>query len=202
MATRDTAQTGTGFYRLPNSEPVPVPMEPIVPSLQVYLDLCSSLIGTKANTPVVLNTPSALSSSQIMEPPAPTTPSCVPSPPPAAEPIPDEPSIEKSVQKPSQWIVDLLEGHGCTSNHPSDSVITPGIQALTIVAEKQNCVLEEKGQSNWMMWTDFVMNLVEEYAMAAEIREAEALEPQTLAEVKCCPDWPLWVDNSMDMSHP
>ena len=28
--------------------------------------------------------------------------------------------------------------------------------------------------------------------MAAEIGEAEALEPQTLAEAKCRPDWPLW----------
>ena len=38
-------------------------------------------------------------------------------------------------------------------------------------------MLEGKGQSDWMMWTDFVMNLVEEYAMAAEIGEAGALEP-------------------------
>ena len=53
-------------------------------------------------------------------------------------------------------------------------------------------MLEEEDQSDWMMWTDFVTNLVEEYAMAAEIREAEALEPQTLSEAKCCSDWPLW----------
>jgi len=31
-----------------------------------------------------------------------------------------------------------------------------------------------------------------EYAMAAEISEAEALEPHTLAEAKSRPDWPLW----------
>jgi hypothetical protein len=28
--------------------------------------------------------------------------------------------------------------------------------------------------------------------MAAEISEAEALEPRSLAEAKHCPDWPLW----------
>jgi len=43
-----------------------------------------------------------------------------------------------------------------------------------------------------MMWADFAMNLVEEYAMAAEIGDAEALEPRTLAKAKCRSDWPLW----------
>jgi hypothetical protein len=33
---------------------------------------------------------------------------------------------------------------------------------------------------------------VEKYAMAAEISEVEALEPRSLAEAKCWPDWPLW----------
>jgi len=89
-------------------------------------------------------------------------------------------------------IFDLLEGHGHTSNCPSDPVVTSGIQAPTVIAEEPSHVLEGEGQSDWMMWTNFVMNLVEEYAMAAEIGEAEALEPRTLAEVKCRPDWPLW----------
>ena len=31
-----------------------------------------------------------------------------------------------------------------------------------------------------------------EYALVAEISETEALELHTLAETKCCPDWPLW----------
>jgi len=150
------------------------------------------LIGTKANAPVVPNTPSAPSSSQTTEPPAPVTPSRVPSPPPAAEPVPEEPPAEKCIRKPSQCIVDLLEGRGRTSNRPSDPVITSGIQALTVIAEEPSRVLEGEGQSDWMMWTNFVMNLVEEYAMAAEIGEAEALEPRTLAEAKHHPDWPLW----------
>ena len=53
-------------------------------------------------------------------------------------------------------------------------------------------MLEGEGQSDWMMWTDFVINLVEEDAMAAKIGEAEALKPRTLAEAKCHSDWPLW----------
>ena len=149
------------------------------------------LIGMKANAPIVLNTPNVPSSSQTMEPTASITPSRIPSPPPA-EPVPEEPPTEKRVRKPSQHIVDLLEGCGRTSNRPSDPVIPCGIQALTVVVEELTRVLEGEGQSDWMMWADFVTNLVEEYAMAAEVGEAEALEPRTLAEAKCCPDWPLW----------
>ena len=73
----------------------------------------------------------------------------------------------------------------------SDPVVTRGIQAPTVI-EEPTCVLEGEGQSNWMMWADFAMNLVKEYAMAAEIGDAEALEPRTLAKAKCHPDWPLW----------
>jgi hypothetical protein len=36
------------------------------------------------------------------------------------------------------------------------------------------------------------MMVVDEYALAAEISEAEALEPQSLAKAKAWPDWPLW----------
>ena len=49
-------------------------------------------------------------------------------------------------------------------------------------------MLEGEGQADWMMTADFV----EEYALVAEISEAEALEPRTLAEAKRRPDWPLW----------
>ena len=38
----------------------------------------------------------------------------------------------------------------------------------------------------------FLANFYEEYALAAEISEAEALEPQTLKEARSHPDWPLW----------
>ena len=53
------------------------------------------LIRMKANTPIVLSTPSApTSSSQAAEPPAPL---CTPTPPPAAKPAFKEPPAEKHI---------------------------------------------------------------------------------------------------------
>jgi len=46
----------------------------------------------------------------------------------------------------------------------------------------------EGGASEWTMAADFT----EEYALAAEMSETEALEPRNLAEAKSRPDWPLW----------
>ena len=41
--------------------------------------------------------------------------------------------------------------------------------------------------------SDWIMNIdvIDEYSFAAEIRDIEALEPRSLAEAKCCPDWEL-----------
>jgi Reverse transcriptase (RNA-dependent DNA polymerase) len=47
---------------------------------------------------------------------------------------------------------------------------------------------EGEGPVDWMMAAHFA----EEYAMVVEISNVEALEPQSLAEAKCRPDWPLW----------
>ena len=51
--------------------------------------------------------------------------------------------------------------------------------------DKPTVVLEGEGMSDWMM-------VGEEYALAAEISETEALEPRNLAEAKSSPDWALW----------
>jgi len=51
----------------------------------------------------------------------------------------------------------------------------------------ENVELEEEGTADWMM----AANFAEEYTMAAEISDAEVLEPRSLAEVKHHPDWPL-----------
>ena len=130
------------------------------------------IVGTKANAPVVPNAPSMpTSSSQSAEPPASAPPPHILTPP-APEPIAEEPPTAKRIRKPSQRIVDLFEGRGRTSNRPSDPIVTPGIQALTIT-EEPNCVLEGEGQADWLMW----MNFVKELLMAQETCEAEALEP-------------------------
>jgi hypothetical protein len=47
---------------------------------------------------------------------------------------------------------------------------------------------EGEGPADWIMAADFT----EEHTMMAEISNAEALEPQSLAEAKGHPDWPLW----------
>ena len=61
-----------------------------------------------------------------------------------------------------------------------------------LLAKEPTHVCEGEDQSEWLMWADFVANLMEEHGMAAKIGEAEALELRTLAEAKCHPDWPLW----------
>jgi hypothetical protein len=74
-----------------------------------------------------------------------------------------------------------------SSNLPkSHEKLPPGIQLPSINPEvKQDPpvevpgrVLNGKGTSDWIMAADFV----EEYAMAAEIRKTEALEPHNVAE--------------------
>jgi len=56
------------------------------------------------------------------------------------------------------------------------------------VDEGHNPALEGEGTSDWMMVADFI----NKYALAAEISETEALEPQSVEEAKRRPDWPLW----------
>ena len=140
----------------------------------------------KANIPTVPEAPNASTSSPD-NPSASATPPLILAPAPASKPAQEDPPAAKQIHKLSQRIIDLLEGHEHTSNCPSDPIVTPGIQAPTVI-EEQNCVLEGERQAEWMMW----MNFVEELLMASEMSDAEALEPRTLAEAKRHPDWPLW----------
>jgi hypothetical protein len=78
---------------------------------------------------------------------------------------------------PSQHIQAIIDGYGVTLACPSDPVLPQGVQLPTMV---EDAPLEGEGTVDWMMLADFV----EEYAMAAEISEAEALEPRLLAEAK------------------
>lgn len=144
---------------------------------------------------------SAMSKSSTPTNPTPAQPAvsqAVPSPTVSRAPSPspsdhqdlhkEEPVPAKCIRKPSQCIQDLIEGHGTTSARPSDPTVSAGIQLPPVVEEAPNQVLEGEGLADWMMLADFE----EEYAMAAEISEVEALEPRSLAEAKCRPDWPLW----------
>ena len=132
------------------------------------------IIETKANDSLkASNQLNESISPPPIETPASSTPPHIPSPPPASEFAPEEPSAEKHTRKPSQHVVDLLEGRGRTSNCPSDPVVTCGIQTPT---EAPNIELEGEVQADWMMAADFAT----EYVLVAEISETEALEPRTL----------------------
>lgn len=135
---------------------------------------------TSDSTTVPLPTPA---------PSAPAPPVLPPTPPPAPlqseDPVEDEPTSSRRIRKPSQRIQDILAGRGVTSARRSDPQVASGVQLPTVNTTAE---FEGEGTADWMMAADFV----EEYAMAAEISEAEALEPRTLAEAKGRPDWPLW----------
>ena len=84
-------------------------------------------------------------------------------------PAPNPEPRERRIWKPSQCVQDILEGHAESSN------ITRGVQLPTREQEVE-------GEAD----------CADEYALAAEISETEALELRNLAEAKKRQDWPLW----------
>lgn len=127
----------------------------------------------------------------VIPAPAPVAPAPVPAPVRAAEPpvlvVPAVPEVRpKRVRKPSALVKDLLSGAGSTSNRASDPVVPTGIRVPEQIAEPAE--FEGEGQADQMMAVDWA----DEYAMAAEMSDAEALEPRSLAEARRRPDWPLW----------
>ena len=102
------------------------------------------------------------------------TPPHVPSPPPAPEP---NVQTAKRICRPSQCVLNIIEGRASSSNRPSDPPIACGIQLpppLPLVIEQPpNKVFKGEGQSEWLMAADFA----KEYAMLAEISEIEAFKP-------------------------
>jgi hypothetical protein len=89
-------------------------------------------------------------------------------------------------QKPSRLVHDLQSGVGIT-----DTDTTCSLQLHNPLAEDA----EESGG----VWSveDRSPSLLEdfdglEHIFMAETAESEALDPRTLTEAKCRPDWPLW----------
>lgn len=111
--------------------------------------------------------------------------------PPASAPAP--PFVEQCsqhVRAPSTRIQQILDGHGVASHWHRDGPIARGVQlppAPELAPEPKE--LEGEGEGDWMMFFDHELD---EYAMAAEMGDSEALEPRSLAEAMCRPDWPLW----------
>lgn len=82
--------------------------------------------------------------------------------------------------KPTQKIQDILAGCAGSLNCPSVPKITPGVQIPTV--EPADPDLEGEELATWD----------DEHAMAAEISEAEAFEPRSIADAMKRSDWPLW----------
>jgi Reverse transcriptase (RNA-dependent DNA polymerase) len=92
---------------------------------------------------------------------------------------------------PSCLVRDLQSGEGVTHTGGTASSHLHGLQVRNAHQEDA----EEAGG----VWTveDGVPALLEdfdrlEHMLVAEVADAEAMEPRTLAEAKCRPDWPLW----------
>jgi hypothetical protein len=123
--------------------------------------------------------------------PTPSTPNVVNDPHPVSPDSASEGQLSKEeavpmkhARKPSKRLADILAGCRVNSTCPSDPKVPAGVQIPT----QPIPMLEGEGLADWIMAADFA----EEYAMAAEISEAEVLELRSLREAKQHPDWPLW----------
>ena len=96
-----------------------------------------------------------------------------------------QPRSRKRVPSSGNNILSNSGGGGRTSMRPSQSSIpvrTPSTKS------SRADTFEGQGTSDQLM----SVNCAEEYALASEISDAEALEPRSLTEEKFRADWPLW----------
>ena len=81
------------------------------------------------------------------------TPPRAPSPPPASQ---IKAPTAKCIRKPSQCVLDIMEGCGTSSNHPSDPTIARGVQLLPPLssADKQtpNKVYKGRDKQSGLWW--------------------------------------------------
>ncbi|KIJ29520.1 hypothetical protein M422DRAFT_54132 [Sphaerobolus stellatus SS14] len=116
----------------------------------------------------------------------PSTPSVAPRPRTSVSGSEDESELlETTVVKPKPRRQFLDSGGGRTSLRSPQSNIpvrTPSARP------SRTDVFEGQGTSDQLLSVDWV----EEYALAAEISDAEALEPRSLTEAQLGADWPLW----------
>ncbi|KAJ3738566.1 hypothetical protein DFH05DRAFT_1598086, partial [Lentinula detonsa] len=104
---------------------------------------------------------------------------------PIAEPQRDpSPPPTRRVRKPSQRVLDILEGRGRSSARLLDPDVPLGVQ-LPDVPEVPN---EGENEAAWAMLLEDETFLTE-YAMVAETSELESLEPRSLTEAKRRLDW-------------
>jgi transposase InsO family protein len=160
--------------------------------------------GTESEQRAALPTPTtilppALPPTQVPLLPSPTVTlpsplssrSSSPSPPPAVtRVVPNLQERPTRNRKPAPVLRDLLKGVTTSSSRRSDPRFPVGTQLPGGFGEET----EEAG-GVWSAENAFAaLKDLEwlEYVLVAEIAAAEALEPSTLAEAKCRPDWSLW----------
>ena len=88
-------------------------------------------------------------------------------------------SRPQRTRKPTQYVRDLLEGHGSATGLASRPAAPAGLQ-VPAPSEVRPEIEGESGEEN----ADFVL--------VVDATGAEALEPKSLAEAKRRPDWPEW----------
>jgi hypothetical protein len=121
----------------------------------------------------VPTTPHTEANAKTIAEPHPATPPPVSEPlvPPTPTPEPDPPA--RRIRKPSQHILDIIEGRAITSLHSSASQIPRGVQIPPPVQEEppraEPAMLEGEGQSEFIMTAE---NL-DGYALAAKMSDAE-----------------------------
>ncbi|PPQ83525.1 hypothetical protein CVT26_004100 [Gymnopilus dilepis] len=107
----------------------------------------------------------------------------------------------KRARKPAQKVQDPMDGtavaaKGARSQKaamrglqvPPKEASAPPADVPEPSKNAENQVFEGEAMSAWIM----VGEGDEEYGLAAEISEAEALEPRNVREARRRPDWPLW----------
>jgi hypothetical protein len=111
------------------------------------------------------------------------------SPSPPNTPVIETPAEEDSsevenaaprIRKPTQRVQDLLTGNATWTNRTKAQKVVPGVQLPTPTPPIEADAI------------DWATNAIDEYALAAETTNSEALEPQSLSEAKSRPDWKLW----------
>jgi len=105
---------------------------------------------------------------------------------------PDPPA--KRTRKPSQHILNIINGKGTSTHHPSDPLIPRGVQLPTPPEAVEEAVLEGEGVAEQLMAILEAEDDTAELAVALDefTAEAEVLEPTSLADAKRHPDWPRW----------
>ena len=104
--------------------------------------------------------------------------------------VPEDTPREQRVRKPSQRILDLINGRAVHSNRRNDPILARGIQAPTAPTIVERTEFEGEGSAEQIM--SLMDDEFEELAMVSEISEAEGLDPSSLADAKRHPDWLDW----------